>query len=83
MTDRASTNGLVTMNCVKYPCALVNWYSPVSDSPDENMGMWVIEHDILDNGKLQMAVVHLDTILCLAHLLPIYRFIETSKHQWV
>ena len=58
----------VTMNHVKYPCALVNWYSL-----DENTGMWVVEHDILDDGKLWMVVAHLDTILCLAHLLPIYR----------
>ena len=61
------------MNHVKYPCALFNWYSPVGNSPDENMGMWVIEHSILDGGKLWTAVIHLDTILCLAHLLPIYR----------
>ena len=63
----------VTVNHVKYPCALVNWYSLVGDSPDENTGMWVVEHNILDDGKLWTAVVHLDTILCLAHLLPIYR----------
>ena len=58
----------VTVNHVKYPCALVNWYSS-----DKNTGMWVIERNILDDGKLRTAVVHLDTILCLAHLLPIYR----------
>ena len=39
---------------------------------DENMGMWVIEPDILDDGRPQAAVIHLDTIVCLVHLLPIY-----------
>lgn len=32
----------VTMNHIKYPCALIHWYSLVGDSPDENMGMWVV-----------------------------------------
>ena len=33
--------------------------------------MWIVEPDIVD-GKPQTVVIHLDTILCLAHLLPIY-----------
>ena len=62
----------VTVKRVKYSCALVHWYSLVGDSPNENTGMWVIECDILDNGKPQTSVIHLDSILRLAHLLPIY-----------
>ena len=58
----------VTMNFVKYPCALVRWYSLVGDSPDKNMGMWVIKLDILDNGQPQTVVIHLDTIVHLVHL---------------
>ena len=61
----------VTVNRKKYPCALVHWYSLVGDSFNENTGMWVVEPDIVD-GKPRTAVIHLDTILCLAHLLPIY-----------
>ena len=61
----------VTVNHKKYPCALVHWYSLVGDSFNENIGMWVVEPDIVDS-KPQTAVIHLDTILCLAHLLPIY-----------
>ena len=63
----------VTMNHIKYPCALVHWYLLTGDSPDENMGMWVVELDILDNGQPQTEVIHLDIIVCLAHLLPIQR----------
>ena len=55
----------------KYPHALVHWYYPVEDYFNENTGMWVVEPDIVDS-KPQTAVIHLDTILCLAHLLPIY-----------
>ena len=62
----------ITVKRVKYSCALVHWYSLVGDSPNENTGMWVIECDILDNGKPQTSVIHLDSILRLAHLLPIY-----------
>ena len=61
----------VTMNGKKYPHALVHRYSPVGDYFNENTGMWVVEPDIVDS-KPQTAVIHLDTILCLAHLLPIY-----------
>ena len=62
-----------TMNHVKYPCTLIHWYTIVGDSPDDNTGMWVVEPDILDNGQPQTVVIHLDTIVQLAHLLPIYR----------
>ena len=62
---------LITVNCKKYPCALVHWYSLVGDSSNNNTSMWVVEHEVVD-GKPQTVVIHLDTILCLAHLLPIY-----------
>ena len=39
---------------------------------DQNMGMWVVEPDILDNGRLWAGVIHLDMIVHLVHLLPIY-----------
>ena len=63
----------VTMNHVKYPCALIHWYTIVGDSSDDNTGMWVVEPDILDNGQPWTSVIHLDTIEWLAHILPIYR----------
>ena len=62
----------VTVNRLKYPCALVHWYSRVGDSPDESTGMWAVEPDTLDNGKPRTAIIHLDTVVRLAHLLPIY-----------
>ena len=62
----------VTVNCIKYSCAFVHWYSWLGDSVDKNMGMWVIDPDILDDGRPWAAVIHLDTIVHLVHLLPIY-----------
>jgi hypothetical protein len=62
----------VMVNRIKHSCALVHWYSRLGDSVDENTGMWVVEPDILDDGRPRTAVIHLDAIVRLAHLLPIY-----------
>ena len=37
-------------NGVEYHCALVDWFSQVGDSPDEDMGKWVVkwDYDIYD-----------------------------------
>ena len=59
----------VTMNHVKFPCALVHWFSRVGDFPDKNMGMWVVEPDVWDNGQPWTAMIHLNTIVRLSHLL--------------
>ena len=55
-----------------YPCALVHWYSHASDSPDEDTGMWVVELDYGEDGAHFAAVIHLNTIFCAAHLIPVY-----------
>ena len=62
----------IMMNWIRHSYALVHWYSQLGDSVDENTGMWVVEPDILDDGRPWTAVIYLDTIICLAHLLPIY-----------
>lgn len=60
------------------PCALVHWHNKVSDRPDENTGMWVVEPKYLEskqNGherEPKLQIVHIDTILCAAHLLPVF-----------
>ena len=57
---------------VYYPSALVHWFSHVGDLPDEHMGMWVVEPDVLDNSGPFMSIIHLDTILQASHLLPVF-----------
>jgi len=57
---------------IKYPCALIHWYSRMGDFPDENTGMWVVQPDIRDDETQFASVVHLDTIFRAAHLLPVY-----------
>ena len=57
---------------VKYPCALVRWFSRVSDLPDEHTGMWIVEPDTLDGGEPYMSIIHLDAIVRASHLLPVF-----------
>ena len=62
-----------TYEGIKYPCALIHWFSRVSESPDDSdMGMWVVEPDILEDGEHHAAVIHLDSIFRAAHLIPVY-----------
>lgn len=61
-----------TYNGIKYPCALVHWFSRVAESADRGTGMWVVEPDSTDDGKPFASVIHLDTIIRAAHLLPVY-----------
>ncbi|KAF9497935.1 hypothetical protein BDN71DRAFT_1481481 [Pleurotus eryngii] len=44
------------------PCALIHWFSAISDSPDPLTGLWVVEPDTDANGHPVIAVVHLDTV---------------------
>jgi hypothetical protein len=57
---------------VRYPCALVRWFSRVGDSPDDNTGMWIVESLVDDDGESLTTILHLDTIVRAAHLLPVF-----------
>jgi hypothetical protein len=59
-------------NGTKYPCALVHWFSRVAESADRGTGMWVVEPDSVDDGRPLASVIHLDTIVRAAHLLPVF-----------
>jgi hypothetical protein len=59
-------------NGIEYPCALVHWFSRPGNSPDDNTSMWEVEPDILDDGTKFVSIIHLDTIVRAAHLLPVY-----------
>ena len=57
---------------VHYPCVLVRWLSRVGYSSDENTGMWVVEEMDDDGDEYPVTILHLDTIVHAAHLLPIF-----------
>lgn len=64
---------------VKYPCALVHWFSRVDDSPDDYTGMWVVEPEISNDGEPLASIIHLDTIVRASHLLPVFGQERVSK----
>ena len=55
-------------------CALVTWFIHMDDNPkpDKDNGMWKVCPECDENGGHPVQVVHLDTILRGAHLLPCY-----------
>ena len=57
---------------ILYPCALVRWHSHNDDGPDKDMGMGVVEPDSHPDGSAFTAVIHLDSILHAAHLIPVF-----------
>lgn len=65
---------------VQYPCALVHWFSRVGDSPDDKTGMWVVK-PVADepDGESRATILHLDTIVRGAHLLPVFGHRHVSR----
>jgi hypothetical protein len=66
---------------VTYPCALVHWFTTFGDTPDPDNGMWIVEPEY-DNGYRSVSVIHVDSIVRAAHLLPIFDSspVERSFH---
>jgi hypothetical protein len=56
-----------------YPCALVHWFKRVGASPDSETGMWKVRPETYRNGQHIVSILHLDTFLHSAHLLPVFR----------
>ena len=67
---------------VKYPCALVQWFTSIGDEPCKSTGMWKVQHEYDEYGNHLVGVIHLDSILRAAHLIPIYgeEFIPHDLH---
>jgi hypothetical protein len=55
-----------------YPCALVHNFCKTYTGPDPDNGMWVVEPEYVADGSRSMSVVHIDSIVRAAHLLPIF-----------
>ncbi|KAI0629758.1 hypothetical protein C8Q77DRAFT_1280491 [Trametes polyzona] len=62
------------------PCALVEWFSEVGDEPDEDTGLWVVEPDLDASGGRVRDVVHIQTLLRAAHLIPVFGPDPTPPH---
>lgn len=55
-----------------YECALVGWYLPVRNALDETTGMWIVAPEMDQQGQWVCAMISLDAVLRLAHLIAVY-----------
>lgn len=57
-----------------YSCALVHWYNTYGRGRDPKTGLWRVKPTFYDQNKRNpcLVVVHLDTLLRGAHLIPVY-----------
>lgn len=69
-------------NQKQYPCAMVQWFAPIGDCPCKDTGMWMVEPDLDHDGECVTTIVHLDSIVRGAHLIPIFSsaFIPHELH---
>ncbi|KAF8193121.1 hypothetical protein K438DRAFT_1934856 [Mycena galopus ATCC 62051] len=67
-------------NGIVYPCAAVTWFSAVGESPCPDVGMWMVEPDLDGRGQRVLDIIHLDSILRGAHLIPIYGNSYLPRH---
>lgn len=67
---------------IEYPCALVEWFERVADVPEEETGMWLVQPELTSQDTRHASVIHLDTILRGAHLLPYFgdQFVPGEFH---
>ena len=65
-----------------YLCALVDWFIPVADKPDEVTGMWIVAPEVDNNGHRVQCVISLDLVVHGAHLIGVYgsEFIPVDLH---
>ena len=58
-------------NNIDYPCALMRWHS-MGDEPDPTTGLWVVQPESTCRRAPHMSVIHLNSIVHGAHLLPLF-----------
>jgi hypothetical protein len=54
------------------PCAVVCWFNRVGNVPDPNTGMWMVKPAFSAQNTPHFAIIHIDTIFCAAHLIPVF-----------
>lgn len=55
-----------------FPCTLVQWFDRLADQADDATGMWMVTPSFHDDSSKNFTVIHIDSIIHLAHLLPIF-----------
>ncbi|KAF8890543.1 hypothetical protein CPB84DRAFT_1816350 [Gymnopilus junonius] len=74
--------GVAQHNNVTYACAFVKWFETHGDSPCPDTGLWRVKPDFMAHGRRMCSVIHIDSILCTAHLIGVYgdKFIPSHLH---
>ena len=73
---------LFTFERVKYSCAFIHWFPKIGEFVDEGTRMWSVKPEVFNDGSHNSSIIHLDSIVHLAHLLPIHRDKPVpSRHQ--
>jgi hypothetical protein len=69
-------------NQKRYPCAMVQWFAPIGNHPCKDTGMWMVEPNLDHDGERVTTIVHLDSIVRGAHLIPVFgsAFIPHELH---
>ncbi|KIK79872.1 hypothetical protein PAXRUDRAFT_160105 [Paxillus rubicundulus Ve08.2h10] len=70
----------VFTNGQTYSCALIQWFNHIADRPDDLTGMWMVAPSCNEDGSQHLAVIHVDSIVHSAHLLPIFGEEYVSEH---
>ncbi|KAG2036220.1 hypothetical protein BDR03DRAFT_934555 [Suillus americanus] len=67
-----------------YPCAVVQWFNTLGDLPDKDTGMWVVQPAHHANNTPNISVIHVDSIYCAVHLIPVYgsRFVSPNLQHY-
>ncbi|KAM6491500.1 hypothetical protein JOM56_013069 [Amanita muscaria] len=55
-----------------FECALVNWFVQEHDEPHPDTRMWEVHPELEPDGSRVLNVIHIDTIIRGAHLLPVF-----------
>ncbi|KAH9000049.1 hypothetical protein EDB92DRAFT_1939723 [Lactarius akahatsu] len=79
--DTVFVNADSAVEGIHYLCALVNWFSCKDNSPDKSTGMWIVEPYARggDAENPSSDIIHLNTILRAAHLLPVFGSEHVSR----
>ncbi len=64
----------------RHKVALVEWFTYIGNSPDEDTGMWVVEREKWDNGLPLIDFIYIHMILWNCHLIPMYRSEVLSRN---
>lgn len=57
---------------ILYSCALIHWFETYGDGPCPETGMWRVKPDFDQQQQRVCSVIHIDSILRAAHLLPVF-----------